>query len=145
MWSRATSNQIFPFLGFTDQHHELSHEPDSNNSARNKLITINNFFATQLRYLIGKLSEVQEGNGTMLDNTLIVWGNELGKGNSHSHHPVPIVLAGGAAGYFRMGRNLDVGDVDINRLLVSTLQYMGLEDESFGNLDSGNGPLPGLV
>ena len=141
MWSRATSNQIFPFLGFTDKHHELSHEPDSNNGAKNKLIQINNFFASQLRYLMGKLDEVQEGNGTMLDNTLIVWGNELGKGNNHTHHPIPIVLAGGAAGHFRMGRNLDVDDVDINRLLVSTLQYMGLEDESFGNLDEGSGPM----
>ncbi|MEM6787870.1 MAG: DUF1552 domain-containing protein [Myxococcota bacterium] len=145
MWSRATSNQIFPFLGFTDKHHELSHEPDSNGAAQNKLVQINRFFAGQLRYLMDRLAEVPEGDGTMLDNTLIVWGNELGKGNSHTHRPVPIVLAGGAAGHFAMGRNLDIEETDMNRLLVSTLQFMGLDDDTFGNLDQGSGGLAALT
>lgn len=146
MWSRATSQQSFPFIGLTDKHHDLSHEGDSNTSAQNKLIQINNFFAGELAYLMQKLSEVPEGDGTMLDNTLIVWGNELGKGNSHSRHPIPLVIAGGAAGYFRMGRNLDYGDMLHNRLLVSVCNYMGLEEQqTFGNLDDGSGPLPNLV
>jgi Protein of unknown function (DUF1552) len=146
MWSRATSQQSFPFLGFTDRHHDLSHEGDSNGDAQGKLRAINNFYASQLAYLLTKLAEVPEGEGTMLDNTLIVWGNELGKGNSHSRHPIPLVLAGGAADYFRMGRSLDYGDEIHNRLLVSICHYMGLtEQQSFGNNDDGSGPLPDLV
>jgi hypothetical protein len=93
-----------------------------------------------------KLEAVTENGQSMLDNTLIVWGNELGKGNTHSHHPIPIVLAGGAGDYFRMGRSIDVDDVINNRLLVSICHYMGLTDQQeFGNLDNGSGPLAGLV
>jgi hypothetical protein len=146
LWTSATSNQTYPFLGFIDKHHELSHEGDSNTTAQNKLTDINTFYAGELAYLMQKLEAVPEGQGTMLDNTLIVWGNELGKGNSHSHHPIPIVLAGGAQGYFRMGRSMTVGDIIHNRLLVSLCHYMGLTDqETFGNLDAGNGPLNGLT
>jgi hypothetical protein len=146
MWTSATSNKTFPFLGFTDKHHDLSHEGDSNTVAQDKLTDINHFYAGELAYLASRLAAVEEGDGTMLDNTLIVWGNELGKGNSHTHHPVPIIMLGGAQGHFRMGRNLDYGDVIHNRLLVSLCHYMGLPDvTSFGDLDTGSGPLDNLV
>jgi hypothetical protein len=70
----------------------------------------------------------------------------LGKGNTHTHHPIPLVLAGGAQGYFAMGRYLDFDDLPPNRLLVSVCHYMGLEDQdTFGNLDEGSGPLEGLA
>ena len=146
MWSRATSQQTYPFLGFTDKHHDMSHEGESNTAAQNKLITINNFLSGELAYLLQALDNVQEGNGTMLDNTLIIWGNELGEGKGHTRHPIPFIMAGGGGGYFRMGRNLDYGDTDHNRLLVSACHFMGLDgQQTFGNLDSGSGPLDNLT
>ncbi len=146
MWSRATSTQTFPFLGITSKHHDLSHEGNSNGPAIDKITTVNNFYAGEMAYLLQRLSEVPEGDGSMLDNTVVLWGNELGRGNNHSRHPIPLVMAGGSQGYFRMGRNLDYGDVQHNRLLVSLCNYMGLEDqETFGNLDDDSGPLPNLV
>lgn len=145
LWNGSTSSQTFPFLGFADKHHELSHEGDTNTLAQNKLIDINKFYAGEVAYLLSKLAAVPEGAGSMLDNTLVVWGNELGKGNSHSHYPIPLVLCGGAQGYFRMGRSLDAGDEIHNRLLVSICQYMGLSDQTYGNLDTGSGPLDNLV
>jgi hypothetical protein len=76
----------------------------------------------------------------------VVWGNELARGNVHSHEPVPFVLAGGAGGAFETGRWLQVDGQPHNRLLVSLCRAMGLEDvDSFGTTDPGAGGLPGLV
>ena len=145
MWSTATSGKRFTWLDIDRSHHDMSHDGDSNSATQTKLTKINTWYAKQLAYLMEKLDSVPEGDGTVLDNTLIVWGNELGKGNVHSHFPIPFVLAGGAAKYFQMGRSLDFDDTIHNRLLVSLCRYMGLEDtETFGNLDKGSGPLSGL-
>lgn len=145
MWSTATSGKRFTWLDIDQSHHDLSHDGDTNSASQTKLTKINTWYAQQLAYLMEKLDSVPEGDGTVLDNTLIVWGNELGKGNVHSHFPIPLVLAGGAAKHFQMGRSLDFEDTIHNRLLVSLCHYMGLEQtETFGNLDDGEGPLKGL-
>lgn len=97
--------------------------------------------------LLDRLSAVPEGNGTMLDNTLVVWGSELGDPYSHSFQSMPFVLAGGAGGALTTGRYLDMtnsGPIH-NRLLVSICNIMGLAGTTtFGNMDSGSGPLTGL-
>jgi hypothetical protein len=100
-----------------------------------------------MAYLMQKLDEIPESDGTtVLDNTLIVWGNGLGKGNIHSQTRIPHVLGGGAQGYFKMGRNLTYDNRLNNRLLVSLCHYMGIPDQqTFGNLDTGTGPLGKLV
>lgn len=147
MWSRETSPQMFNWLGFRERHHLLSHAGDTDNASQNKLIAINRWFAEELAYLMQRLDEIPESDGsTLLDNTLIVWGNGLGKGNIHSQTQIPFVLAGGAQGYFKMGRSLSYIDRLNNRLLVSICHYMGLQGQTtFGNLDTGTGPLPKLV
>jgi hypothetical protein len=82
----------------------------------------------------------------MLDNSLLLWCNELGKGNTHSRDNAPYVLAGRAGGGLQTGRFLQFEeDQPHNDLLVSILNLMGIEQESFGNADWCNGPLPGLV
>ena len=145
MWATATSGKRFTWLDIDQSHHDLSHDGDTNTASQTKLTKINTWYAQQVAYLMEKLDSVEEGDGTVLDNTLIVWGNELGKGNVHSHHPIPFVLAGGAAKHFQMGRSLDFDDTHHNRLLVSLCRYMGLDEiETFGNLDKGTGPLQGL-
>jgi hypothetical protein len=135
------------WIGVDEGHHELSHHEDSKEESQDKLTRINKWFAEQLAYLAKRLSETPEpgGQGSLLDNTTIVWTNELGKGNSHTLDNIPFVLVGGGLG-FQMGRALKFPKVPHNRLLVSLAHGMGHTGlERFGNPDyCGDGPLTGL-
>lgn len=134
------------WLEIEEGHHSLSHEPDSNEDAYEKLIKINTWYCEQVAYLAKRLAETPEpgGEGSMLDNTTIVWTNELGKGNSHTRNNIPFVLVGGGLG-FKMGQAHDFKNVPHNRLLMSFCEAMGHPVESFGNPDyCGEGPLTGL-
>ncbi|MGC1274723.1 MAG: DUF1552 domain-containing protein [Planctomycetaceae bacterium] len=135
------------WLGIEEGHHGLSHEPDSNKDAVDKLIRINKWYCEQLAYLAKKLAETPEpgGQGSLLDNTLLVWTNELGKGNSHTHNDIPFVLVGGGLD-FKMGRSLKFDKAPHNRLLMSLAHGFGHDVDSFGNPDfCGDGPLTGLT
>ena len=95
---------------------------------------------------LDKLDAIPEGNGTMLDNSLVVWGSEIGKGNSHSFDNVPFVTAGGAGGKLKTGRYLQFDKVEHNRLLVSVAQLMGVPElEKFGGSDAKTGNLAGFM
>jgi hypothetical protein len=131
------------WLGIDENHHGLSHEPDSNKEAQEKLTKINRWFCEQLAYLAKRLAETPEpgGSGSLLDNTLIVWTNELGKGNSHTPNDIPFVLVGNGLD-FQMGRSLEFGRTPHNRLLMSLAHGFGHEIKEFGNPDfCGDGPL----
>jgi hypothetical protein len=130
-----------------EEHHELSHAGDEDAAAREKLITINAWHAEQLKYLLDGLAMSEEPDGTsLLDNTLVLWGNELGAGNSHSYTNIPWLLAGGAGGALRMGRYLQFEDRPHNDLLVSVCNAMGLADTTtFGIPGVCTGPLPNLT
>ena len=135
------------WLGIDEGHHQLSHEPDTNETAYEKLIKINTWYCEQVAYLAKRLAETPEpgGEGTMLDNTTLVWTNELGKGNSHTRDNIPFVMVGGGLG-FKMGQALDFGKVPHNRLLLNFCEAMGYPEKSFGNPDfCADGPLTGLV
>jgi hypothetical protein len=131
------------WLGIDDDHHGLSHEPDSNAEAVDKLIKINRWYCEQVAELARRLDETPEpgGDGSMLDHTLIVWTNELGQGNSHTLENTPFVMVGGGLG-FDMGRSLKLGGVAHNRLLMSLAHGFGHHIPTFGNADfCGDGPL----
>jgi hypothetical protein len=131
------------WLGIEEGHHSLSHDPDLNEPSQEKLTKINVWFCEQLAYLAKKLSETKEpdGNGTLLDNTLLLWTNELGKGNSHTLDNIPFVLVGGGCN-FRMGRSVKFDKVAHNRLWLSIAHAMGHNIETFGNPKlSQGGPL----
>ena len=134
------------WLGITEGHHELSHEPDSNTAAMDKLVKINNWFSGQIAYLLKRLKDTPEpgGPGTMLDNTQIVWTNELGKGSSHTLDDIPFVLMGGGLDW-KMGRALKYKKVPHNRLLMALAHGFGDEVKTFGNASyCSGGPLTGL-
>jgi hypothetical protein len=122
------------WLGIEEGHHALSHDGDSNAQSQEKLVKINTWFCEELAYLCRKLSETREpgGAGNLLDNTLVVWTNELGKGNSHSLDNIPFVLVGGGWG-FKMGRSLKFEQVAHNRLWLTLARSTGREIETFGN------------
>ncbi len=144
--SASVSGVLFSWLGQQTGHHDLSHLGDDDPNMLNNIRDVNIWYAEQLKYMLDRLAAVPEGDGTMLDNTLVVWGNELSRGNSHGNHPVPFVFAGGAGGAFETGRYLDFGDTPHNRMLVSICQAMGLDDtQTFGDNDDGSGGLDGLV
>ena len=131
------------WLGINEGQHSLSHEPDSNKDAQTKLTKINKWYCEQLAYLAKRLAETPEpgGVGSLLDNTLIVWTNELGKGNSHTQDNIPFVLVGNAMD-FKMGRSLKFPNIAHNRLLMALAHGVGHSVTRFGNPDfCGDGPL----
>jgi hypothetical protein len=149
-WSASTNNRPYPFLQYngqaiTEDEHILGHQPDSDAAAWGKLRVIRRWYAEQLAYLLTKLDSVQEGDGTMLDNTIVMLGSELSKANAHSHMDVPFILAGGA-GVLQMGRNLDFSGADVphNNLLVALMNAMGAPTDTFGDPAYCNRPLDEL-
>jgi hypothetical protein len=122
------------WIGVDESHHSLSHDPDLNTSSVDKLTKINTWFAEQIAFLAKRLQETPEpnGKGNMLDNTTIVWTNELGKGNSHTHEDIPWVLIGGGLG-FKTGRALKFKKEPHNRLLLSIAKGFGHPMKTFGN------------
>jgi hypothetical protein len=145
-WSRSVSQTRFTWLGIEEGHHDLSHLGDDDLAGIDKITRIERWYAGELASLIGKLKAIPEGDGSVFDSTLILWVNELGKGNTHSRKDAPYVLAGSAAGALATGRYLRFdADRPHNDLLVSLLQAMGLPDTTFGNPDWCTGPLSGLL
>lgn len=135
------------WLGIEEGHHSLSHEGDDDKEAQEKLTKINTWYAEQLAYLVKRLAETPEpgGPGSLLDNTQIVWGNELGKGNSHTLNDIPFVLVGGGSD-FNTGRALKFNKVPHHRLLLALAHSFGHELKTFGNPSfCDDGPLTGLT
>ena len=132
-YTKSVGQARMNWLDITDGHHGLSHEPDKNEEAVRKLVKINRWFAGEVRYLADKLARTPEpgGTGSLLDNTLIVWTNELGKGNSHTLDNIPFVLLGGGFG-FKMGRSLKFERVAHNRLHLALAHGAGHRIETFG-------------
>jgi hypothetical protein len=146
MWANADSWQYYPWIGVNEEHHALSHAGDNDIASRDKLVKINAWHAEQVKYLLDSLAEAQDARGSLLDDTLVLWANELGAGNSHSYKDIPWLLAGGAAGRIRMGRFLQYPDRPHNELLLSICHAMGLHDlQTFGLPKLCSGPLSGLA
>jgi len=145
-YTNSVGQARMTWLGIKEGHHGLSHEGDDNLEAQDKLTRINRWYAVQVAYLAKRLAATPEpgGAGSLLDNTLIVWTNELGKGNTHTLRNIPFVLVGGGLD-FKMGRALKFPEVPHNRFLLSLAQAMGHPIQRFGNPDyCGDGPLTGL-
>ncbi|NBV86898.1 MAG: DUF1552 domain-containing protein [Verrucomicrobia bacterium] len=144
-YMRSVGQAQFRWLGIEEGHHSLSHDPDDNADSFAKLKKINTWFAGEFAYLAKRLSETPEpgGEGSMLDHTLLIWTNELGKGNSHTHANIPMVLVGGGPG-FKMGRSLKFDKTPHNRLWLSVAQAMGHHElTTFGDAKlCAEGPLP---
>lgn len=136
------------WLGINEGHHTLSHEGNDKLPAQEKLTKINKWYAEQLAYMAKRLAETPEpgGNGSLLDNTTIIWTNELGEGNSHSLDNVPYVLVGNGLN-FKMGQAITYPRRTAhNRLLMSLAHAFGHGVKSFGNPNfCGDGALTGLT
>jgi hypothetical protein len=145
-WSKSVSNTQLSWLDIAEGHHDLSHEGNDNASALAKLTKINSWYASRLAYLLQKMSEIPEGDATLLDNSVVLWCNELGRGNSHTRKVIPWVLAGSAGGSLSTGRYLKYpSGTPHNKLHVSLCNAFGIQTDTFGNANFGTGPLSGLA
>jgi Protein of unknown function (DUF1552) len=146
-WSHSVSDIPMPWLSISTGHHTLSHDADTDTASQTSLVQINTWYAQQFAYLLQGLDAVTESDGTtLLDNCLVVWINELAKGNIHSHQPLPVVIAGSAGGALRTGRLVTYSPQQPhNNLLVSIANAMGTSITTFGNPAYCTGPISNLT
>jgi hypothetical protein len=145
-WSGNTSNRVYRNLGLEEGHHDISH--DGTEDAFAKIRSIHKHLWTLSTSLYEALKAVPEAGGSLWDNTLVVHWNELGQGDTHSENDAMVVLAGGAANYFKRGRYLDFQNkLTMADMLVSCFHYMGFSDVlKWGDDRLNDGaPLPGLT
>jgi hypothetical protein len=123
------SGQVYPFLGLRDDHHSFSHKWQGKEFA-----SITRFWVEQYAYLLNKLANTQEGDGSVLDNSCIVLANE--QWIAHNADRVPLLMAGGLSGTFKTGRTLDFEQSNnrkFSSLLLTLADRMGLPLDSFGD------------
>jgi hypothetical protein len=148
MWTQSRAPHVYSFIdpAITEGHHSIAHKGDEDAVKIQHNTLINQWFAGQLEYLVRRLKETPEGDGSLFDNTLIVWVNEQQKGNNHSREEMPYLMIGSAGGYFNTGRYVQQnGDTGHGQLFVSVLNAMGVDTDTFGNPAFGKGPLTGLT
>jgi hypothetical protein len=135
------SPRNYPEIGITEGHHGLTHHQGDKEKIE-KVAKINEYHIKQFTYLLDKLKATKDGDGTLLDNSMIVYGSALADGNAHQHNNLPTVLAGGGHGTIRTGRHVRVPDeTPITNLYLSMMDRMGVQVESLGD---SNGRLEGL-
>jgi Protein of unknown function (DUF1552) len=138
MMAREVSYRTFPMLGISEGFHPASHH--QNNPARLANLTrINTYHVGLFSYMLERLKSTKDGDGTLLDNTLMLYGSGMSNSNIHNHSPLPVVIAGGAAGRLKGGRHLKYApETPMSNLLLTILHKAGIEEESVGD---STGPL----
>jgi hypothetical protein len=133
MYARDTSGATFPASGVRDGFHGASHH--SNVRANmDKFALINRYHVQMLSYFLEKLHATPDGDGTLLDHSVVVYGSSMSNGNQHDHDPLPIVVAGGASGQLKGGRHLKFAPhTPMSNLLLSLLDKLGVHQDSFGD------------
>jgi len=134
MLANEGSNRPFPFLDVRSGHHELSHH-GNHAQKMEQVATIDRFYVEQYAYLLQRLGSIQEGEATLLDNSMILYGCAIADGNRHQHHDLPVLLAGRGAGAIDPGRHLHYPkDTPMCNLFLSMLDALGAPDhERFGD------------
>jgi hypothetical protein len=144
-WSASNDQCRYSWLGINTVGHSLAHNTDNCDPTGSKKIMVNHWYAEQFAYLLGKLSAIPEGDGTMLDNTAVLWVSEFGNSNGHTPTNLMWVLMGNAGGYFRKGGSvLDCGGRSTNDVHASLCHAFGLPDQTYGNPKFCDGPLDAL-
>ena len=127
------SNRSYPFIGVRDGHHSISHH-GHDPVKLSKIQDINVFHSTHLAYFLERLKSVKEGDGTLLDHSMIVYGSGNGDGDRHNHDDLPILLAGRGCGTLKQGRHIVYQkETPLNNLWVSMLNRMDIRDVQLGD------------
>jgi hypothetical protein len=133
--ARETSNRTYPEIGVSEPHHPLTHHSNDPDKIA-KVAKINQFHVSLFAEFLQKLQSTSEGNGSLLDHSLYLYGSGMGNPNVHDHVNLPIIVAGGAAGKMRGGRHIRYSDaVPLANLHLTLLEKVGVELESFADSD----------
>jgi len=127
------SNRPYPFIGVNDGHHDLSHH-GHDEEKKKKIARINRFHSEQFAYFLERLRGVKEGDGTLLDHSMIMYGSGLADGNAHAHSDLPILLCGQAGGTIATGRHVRAPkETPMANLFLEMMDRMGVREDRFGD------------
>jgi hypothetical protein len=141
MFTNAGSNRSYPDIGVREGHHNLSHH-GKNKEKQEKIAKINRHHVHLFSYLVDKLASIKEGEGTLLDSCMVMYGSGIGDGNRHNHDNLPIVLLGRGGGSIRPGRHLEYPrNTPLTNLYRAMLERVGASVDNFGD---STGVLEGL-
>ncbi|EGF27830.1 DUF1552 domain-containing protein [Rhodopirellula baltica] len=141
MFTNAGSNRAYKEIGVNEGHHELSHHGKSEHKQA-EIAKINSFHAERFNYLLSRLKLIREGDGSLLDHCMIVYGSGISDGDRHNHDDLPILLAGGGGGRIRAGQHVRYKNgTPLCNLYLWMMKQMGANADSFGD---SNGVLQGL-
>ena len=133
MFANEGSNRSYKMIGVNDGHHELSHH-QRNAEKLEAIRKINQFHVDNLAYMLRKMRDVREGDRTLLDNTMVVYGGGIGDGDRHNHDDLPILVAGGAATGIKSGRHIKYkNNTPMTNLFLTMADKAGVPVESIGD------------
>ena len=133
MFARELSTATYPETTIRDPFHNLSHHSNDRGNM-DRFAQLNTYHMTKFAYFVEKLKGLPDGDGTLLDHSLVLYGSSLSDGNQHNFSPLPIVLAGGASGGVKGGRHLQFAkDTHMSNLLLAMLNKLGVQTETFGD------------
>ena len=133
MVAKELSNAVYTKSGVRDSFHILSHH-SNNEDNKARFAVLNRYHATLFAYFLDKLAKLPDGDGTLLDHSLILYGSGMSDGNSHNHDPLPIVLAGRASGALQGNRHIRQKELTpMSNLLLAMLGKLGCPEEKFGD------------
>jgi hypothetical protein len=133
MMAREVSYRTFPKLGISEAFHPASHH--QNSQARlQTLARINTFHVSLVSHFLDRLKATPDGDGTLLDHSLVLYGSAMSNSNIHDHAPLPVLVAGGATGRMKGGRHLMYKEgTPMSNLLLSILDKAGVPQEKVGD------------
>ncbi len=131
MVSEAT-NRTYNFIGVPDAFHPLSHHANDLERLR-RLVKIQTWHAARFADFVGKLASVQDGDGTLLDHSIFLYGSNMSNSDKHDSYPLPNILVGGACGKHKGGRQIDLPPhTPLSNVLLTVLNLCGGEEKKFG-------------
>jgi hypothetical protein len=133
MMAREGSNRSYRSIGVSDGHHSVTHHQNDPEKIA-KTMKIDELHVRSFAYLLNKMNSTPDGDGTLLDHSVILYGSSISDGNVHTHHDLPLVLAGGASGQIKGGRHIRYADeTPMNNLLLTMLDRSGVPAERLGD------------
>jgi hypothetical protein len=133
MMGREGSMRTYPEIGVPDPHHPLTHHRNNGDWVE-RVSQINSFHTELFGYFLGKLQSTPEGDGTLLDHAMVVYGSGLSDGNRHTHEDLPVMVVGSGGGTFKTGRHIVYPtDTPMTNLYLTLLDRMGVRPESVGD------------
>jgi hypothetical protein len=131
--ARETSNRTYPEIGVPDPHHPLTHHGNDPDKVA-RMAKINAFHVSLFAYFLEKLKATPEGNGSLLDNVLYLYGSGMGDPNVHDHVNLPTLVAGGGAGRLKGGRHIKYAEpTPLANLHLTLLDKMGVHMDAFAD------------